>query len=93
MTLALVLFLIVLLVLDWRQTLRIFEQRRRELNPVIRWVHARWGRRGVDGYFAACIALVLLLDAFYANAFIVLAIVAAVQAFVVIRNYRLGIRA
>lgn len=92
MTLALLFILMVLLVLDWRQTLRIFELRRRELNPVIRWAFARWGRRGVDGYFAACIALVLLLDAFYAGAFIVLAIAAAVQAFVVIRNYRLGIR-
>jgi hypothetical protein len=50
-----------LLLIDWRQTLTIFRRGRRELNPVIRWAYARWGRRGVDGYFAAWVAVTVLL--------------------------------
>lgn len=92
MTLALALFLVVLLVLDWRQTLWIFAHGRGELNPVIRWAHARWGTDGIGGYFAACIAAVLLAQAMVPWAWMVLAPIALIQAAVVIRNWRRGVR-
>ena len=92
MTLALLFAAIVLLALDWRQTLRIFEQRRRELNPIIRWAYARCGTRGIDGYFAAWIAVVLTFHAFVPYGFVGSALLALVQAFVVTRNYRRGIK-
>lgn len=86
---------ITLLLIDWRQTLHIFERGRWEKNRVIRWAHARWGRRGVDGYFACWIAGVLLADAFvpwdWARIAIV-SLVVLVQAVVVIRNHRRGIK-
>lgn len=88
----LLLIAIALLVLDWRQTLRIFREGWSELNPVIRLAHSRFGRQGVDGYFACCIASLLLVDAFYEHAVYVIAGIAVVQAVVVIRNLALGIK-
>lgn len=87
MTLALLIVLIVLPVLDWRQTLRIFATGRRELNPVIRWAHARFGTAGVHGYFATWIALASALTAWERGA-IALGVLAAVQAVAVARNWR-----
>lgn len=82
---------ILLLALDWRQTLRIFAAGRRELNPVIRWAHARFGAAGIHGYFAAWIAAAVAVTAWEHGA-IALGAAAAVQALVVARNWRLGIR-
>lgn len=92
MTLALLLAAIALLLVDWRQTLAIFAARRWETNRVIRWAFARWGRRGVDGYFAVWVAGVVLFHSFVPYGFVGSALVALVQAVVVVRNHRRGIR-
>lgn len=92
MTTFLVILLLMLLIVDWRQTLTIFRSGRRELNPVIRWAYARWGRRGIDGYFAAWIAGVALFHSSVPYGFVGSALVALVQAVVVVRNHRRGIR-
>ena len=92
MTLAFLLAAVALLLIDWRQTLTIFHRGRRELNPVIRWAYARWGRRGVDGYFAVWIAGVALFHSSVPYGFVGSALVALVQAVVVVRNHRRGIR-
>jgi hypothetical protein len=91
-TLALIIAAIVLLVIDCLQTRYIFAHGRGEKNRVIRWAYARWGRRGIDGYFAAWVAGVALFHAFVPYGFIGSALVALVQAVVVVRNHRRGIR-
>lgn len=83
---------VLLLLVDWRQTLTIFRRGRRELNPVIRRMHARCGRRGIDGYFAAWVAVVLAFHTTVPYGFVGSALVALVQLIVVVRNHRRGIR-
>jgi hypothetical protein len=97
MTLAAILLvvLIALLIIDCLQTRYIFAHGRGELNPVIRWAYARWGRRGIDGYFACWIAAVLLFSAFVPWPLVGAGgagIVALIEAAVVVRNYRRGVR-
>ena len=95
MTLVLLLSAIALLLVDWRQTLTIFRRGRREKNRVIRWAYARCGRRGIDGYFACWIAAVLLFSAFVPWPLVGAGgagIVALIEAAVVVRNYRRGVR-
>lgn len=88
---AVLLIAVLLLVLDWRQTLRIFRDGRRELNPAIRWLHGRCGKAGIHGYFAAWIAVAFALTGWEHGA-LALGVLAAAQAVVVARNWRLGIR-
>lgn len=95
MIIVLLVILLALLLVDWRQTLAIFAVGRWETNRVIRWAHARWGRRGIDGYFACWVAAVLLFDAFVPWGWARIAgvaLVVLVQAVVVVRNHRRGIR-
>ena len=54
-----------------------------------RIARARWARRLKVG---AAVAAVLLVDAFIPYGFVGVAVVAAVQAVVVVRNWRIGIR-
>jgi hypothetical protein len=83
---------VLLLAIDWRQTLTIFRRGRREKNRVIRWAYARWGRHGIDGYFACWVAGVALFHSLVPYGFVGSALVALVQTVVVVRNHRHGIR-
>jgi hypothetical protein len=90
--LAFLLAAVALLLIDWRQTLTIFRRGRREKNRAIRWAYARWGRRGIDGYFACWVAGVALFHSLVPYGFVGSALVALVQTVVVVRNHRHGIR-
>jgi hypothetical protein len=92
MTLVLLLSAIALLLVDWRQTLTIFRRGRREKNRAIRWAYARWGRRGVDGYFAAWVAGVALFHVCVPYGFAGSAVIALIEAVAAVRNHRHGIR-
>jgi hypothetical protein len=91
MTLILTILAALLLVIDWRQTLWIFANRWRELNPVIRWLHARFGRAGIHAYFAAWVAAVIA-SSLHPWGVCFAGAVAAVQAVVIVRNHMRGIR-
>lgn len=93
MTWALALLAAALLALDCAQTLVIFRTGRRELNPVIRWAHARFGEPGIYAYFAAWIAACAGIAADgYEWVPYALAALIVLQAVVVTRNHRRGIR-
>lgn len=88
--------LVLLLVIDWRQTLIIARPGGwHERNPVLAWLIDR-SPKLVHGYFALCIAAVLLAAWLLRDEPVALAwlsgIAALLQAVPVLNNHRIGIR-
>lgn len=85
--------LLVLLVIDWRQTLRIAEPGGwHELNPILGHEPTP---EGVHWYFTICMVLaagLIWLATWSGWALSFLVICTLVQATVVLRNYRMGIK-
>lgn len=92
MILALTAIAVLLLILDWRQTLQIArDPGRRELNPIL-GPKPSVGR--VNVYFAAWVG-VLIAGAFllpHIAALVLMLVVIAVETWTVSRNYRRGLR-
>lgn len=95
LALGLVAIALLLLAIDWRQTVAIFTTGRSEKNPAIRWLHAHKGMNGVHAWFAgwAVMGLFLALLLWRTDFIYPLAIGAALlEGYWVQHNFRNGVK-